>query len=210
MARGTTRQVHPWDEAALAWGREARTWAVVRYRSREWSAWAEYFHRIGYLPASFAMLSEHHAEWTAPVQWPAAFDMTLPPFKARAVPNLAHKTVQPRQPPPEVPGMYANMWVAEDNPHYAAMVARAEGGADHRDWCLYRDHPRHGTGIKVPLPWYWQAVDRHRGATQLRPARPPAHDIARRLAIAERMAAPSPSPDPGETNNDLEVSLDDL
>ena len=55
----------------------------------------------------------------------------------------------------DTPGRLANLFVGNDKPAYQAMCERAKT-ADPKWWCWYRDDPKWGSGIKVPMSWYQQ------------------------------------------------------
>jgi len=69
--------------------------------------------------------------------------------------QLPKPNFTPRAPPlpDDRPGRCANLFVSENVPAYAAMVELSKT-ADPKDWCWFTDHPKHGSGIKVPFEWY--------------------------------------------------------
>lgn len=61
-----------------------------------------------------------------------------------------YESQQRRHPPRLEPQHRANVLVWQEAPQFKAMVARAEAGADPKDW---RWHDEHHTAIWVPLGW---------------------------------------------------------
>jgi hypothetical protein len=68
---------------------------------------------------------------------------------------LPKPDLTPRPPPVPntTPGRCANCWVSNDLPHYAAMVEMSKT-ADPKDWVFFENHPKYGSGIRVPFEWY--------------------------------------------------------
>lgn len=143
---------HPWFKAAIEHGRAHESFCEVECNSPEWSAWSDYFDALGWAPITFPAPGSGR-KWTAPTRWPNDFTAQF----------QAGQFGQSRCERPEPPmrysydGMGANLYVGSDKPDYQAMCDRAKT-ADRRQWCWYRDHPKWGSGIMVPLAWYqnWQ------------------------------------------------------
>jgi hypothetical protein len=70
-------QVHPWHEAAVAFGRDRRSFFAVTFESPQYFAWKAYFGEIEFIPTTFLTM-RGGGSWTAPCEWPDDLVITLP------------------------------------------------------------------------------------------------------------------------------------
>lgn len=152
---------NPWLDAAREFGLANDSFVALdpRTNPKSWAAWREYFRWLSWTPFWFAEVERLHevsaeskASWTAPIDHPDKFTCQFRPATPRPNGGVSN---------PEVPGDRANLFVGYDKPGYQAMIDRAKS-ADAADWCWYKNHPKWGNGIKVPLTWWnaWKSAAR--------------------------------------------------
>ena len=162
-----------------------------------WAKWRDYFRWLNWAPYWFLEVERQHdinpdcqKSWTAPITDPDDFKINFKPAhgptprfpmeETKRFRDAMHSTTREerqahidrvmgaRRLPPNLPrGSLANLFVGRDKPRFEAMVERAKT-ADPAEWCWYENHPKWGSGIKVPLNWYHE--DRKPWLQSLTPA----------------------------------------